>query len=67
MFYPVVRAYTAKSFYSDFSVTTQHGPAGESGSPRETKEFGPIDTGRHNENTPWKVLYEEGKRVKKRQ
>jgi len=30
-------------------------------------EFGPIDTGRHNENTPWKVLNEEVKRAKKRQ
>ena len=30
-------------------------------------EFGPIDTGRHNENTPWKDLNEEVKRAKKRQ
>ena len=31
------------------------------------EKFGPIDTGRHNENTPWKVLNEEVKRAKKRQ
>ena len=32
----------------------------------QLKEYGSIDTSRHNEETPWKTLNDEAKRAKKR-
>ena len=34
--------------------------------PTSIKEYGSIDTSRHNEETPWKTLNDEAKRAKKR-